>query len=93
MTVRAFLRSLSRNQSIKYPDILGAVVYKWNNLTKFPSAQARRNLITWLMHSSSFSSAVRDARAAVRSVVSYTKEFFKSFIIFSNKLKSLKVPN
>ena len=24
MTVRAFLRSLSRNQSIKYPDILGA---------------------------------------------------------------------
>ena len=33
MTVRAFLLSLSRNQSIRYPDILGAVVYSWKNLT------------------------------------------------------------
>ena len=33
MTVRAALRSLSMNQSIKYPDILGALLYRENNLT------------------------------------------------------------
>ena len=33
MTVRAALRSLSMNQSIKYPDILGAVLYREKNLT------------------------------------------------------------
>ena len=38
MTVRAALLSLSMNQSIKYPDILGAVLYREKNLTKFCSA-------------------------------------------------------
>ena len=33
MTVRAALLSLSMNQSIKYPDILGALLYREKNLT------------------------------------------------------------
>lgn len=53
---------------MRYPDIIGADLYRTKNLCKFPVAQAHRVFKACFIHSSSLSSFERNRNIVVRSV-------------------------
>lgn len=81
MSFNAFFRSLAMNQSIKKPDIRGAVLYNLKKAWKLPNHHADRIFNACFIHSSFLSSAESDAKIVVKSETQMSPQHYYTSII------------